>query len=90
MPTILFLPLGFGLHQALSLNSYHIYDLHKFVMLMNCVYSTASKYYHNLQKQNGWASTGVITEMLKHYYDVDHGDIGKYKKQMNKLANKKS
>ena len=37
-----------------------------------------------------YASTGVITEMLKHYYDVGHGDISKYKKQINKLANKKS
>ena len=37
-----------------------------------------------------YASTGVITEMLKHYYDLGHGDISKYKKQINKLANKKS
>ena len=37
-----------------------------------------------------YASTGVITEMLKHYYNVDHGEISKYKKQMNKLANTKS
>jgi hypothetical protein len=37
-----------------------------------------------------YASANVIIEMLKHYYNASDGDIGKYKKQMNKLANKKS
>lgn len=37
-----------------------------------------------------YASANVIIEMLKHYYNASDGDIGNYKKQMNKLANKKS
>ena len=37
-----------------------------------------------------YASVDVIIEMLKQYYNVNDGDISKYKKKMNKLANKKS
>ena len=37
-----------------------------------------------------YANANMITEMLVHYYNINENDIENYKKQLKKIANKKS